>query len=108
MPQSLECLHVHIVFRTKLREPFITPDLAPRLYGYRGGVARGADSPRIAVAGIANHVRLLVSLGRQACLADLVRDLKANSSAWVHETFPECAVRVASRIRYVRGEQVER
>jgi hypothetical protein len=32
-----------------------------------------------------------VALGRQTCIADLVRDLKSNSSRWVHETFPECA-----------------
>jgi REP element-mobilizing transposase RayT len=89
VPQSLACLHVHIVFSTKRREPFITPDLAPRLYSYLGGAARRADSPLIAVGGIADHVHLLVSLGRQTCVADLVRDVKANSSAWVHETFPE-------------------
>lgn len=91
MPQSLASLHVHIVFSTKHREPFITSDLAPRLYGYLGGCARTAASPLIAVGGIADHVHLLVSLGRRTCVADLVRDVKANSSAWVHETFPEHA-----------------
>lgn len=91
MPQSLACLHVHLVFSTKYREPHITPDLAPRLYAYLGGIARRADSPLVAVGGIADHVHLLVLLGRQTCAADLVRDLKANSSAWVHEMFPERA-----------------
>ena len=91
MPQSLVSLHVHIVFSTKHREPFITPDLAPRLYGYLGGIARGADSPLLAIGGIADHVHLLVSLGRVRCVADLVRDLKANSSGWIHEQFPERA-----------------
>jgi putative transposase len=91
MPQSLACLHVHIVFSTKHRESLITPNLAPRLYGYLGGIARGAVSPLLAVGGIADHVHLLVSLGRQTCVADLVRDLKANSSGWVHENFPEYA-----------------
>jgi REP element-mobilizing transposase RayT len=89
MPQSLASLHVHLVFSTKHREPVITPDLAPRVYGYLGGVARGADSPLVAAGGVADHVHLLVSLGRQTCVADLVRELKSNSSGWVHETFPE-------------------
>lgn len=89
MSQLLASLHVHIVFSTKHREPLIAPDLAPRLYGYLGGVARGADSPLVAVGGVADDVHILVSLGRQTCVADLVRDLKANSSAWVHETFPD-------------------
>jgi REP element-mobilizing transposase RayT len=87
VPQSLASLHVHLVFSTKHREPLITPDLAPRLHGYLGGIARGANSPLVAVGGTADHVHLLVSLGRQTCVADLVRDLKANSSGWVHENF---------------------
>ena len=91
MPQSLISLHVHIVFSTKHREPLITPELAPRLYGYFGGIARGADSPLVAIGGVADHVHLLVSLGRVWCVADLVRDLKSNSSRWIHETFPERA-----------------
>jgi putative transposase len=89
MPQSLVSLHVHIVFSTKHRAPLITSDLAPRLYGYMGGIARGAESPLVAIGGVADHVHLLVSLGRVWCVADLVRDLKANSSGWVHEQFPE-------------------
>ncbi|MDY3557458.1 transposase, partial [Gemmata sp. JC717] len=87
MPQSFACLHVHIVFSTKFREPLITPDQAPRLYSYLGGAARIAEAPLIAVGGIADHIHLLVSLGRCGGVADLVRDLKADSSAWVHETF---------------------
>jgi REP element-mobilizing transposase RayT len=89
MPQSLVSLHAHVVFSTKNREPFITPDLAPRLYPYLGGVVRNTGSVLVAVGGMPDHVHLLVSLGRQACVADLVRDVKANSSRWVHETFPD-------------------
>jgi REP element-mobilizing transposase RayT len=88
MPQSLASLHVHVIFSTKHREPLITPDLAPRLYGYIGGVARQTGSVLIAAGGVPDHVHLLVSLGRQACVADLVRDMKSNSSGWVHDNFP--------------------
>ena len=87
MPQSLVSLHVHIVFSTKHREALITPELVPRLYGYLGGIARGADSPVVAIGGVPDHVHILVSLGRRTCVADLVRDLKANSSGWIHEEF---------------------
>ena len=37
MPQSFASLHCHIVLSTKHREPLITGDLPPRLYGYLGG-----------------------------------------------------------------------
>jgi REP element-mobilizing transposase RayT len=35
-----------------------------------------------------DHVHLLVSLERDMAVAELVRVIKANSSKWVHETFP--------------------
>ena len=91
MPQSLVSLNVHVVFSTKNREPLIDRELAPRLYGYLGGIVRNTGSVLLAVGGVEDHVHLLVSLGRQSCVSDLVRDVKSNSSAWVHETFPDRA-----------------
>jgi REP element-mobilizing transposase RayT len=91
MPQSLVSLNVHVVFSTKNREPFIDRELAPRLHGYVGGIVRKAGSVLLTIGGVADHVHLLVSLGRQTCIADLVRDVKSNSSGWVHETFPDRA-----------------
>ena len=91
MPQSLVSLNVHVVFSTKNREPFIDADLTPRLYAYVGGVLRNTGSVLLAIGGVEDHVHLLASLGRQVCIADLVRDVKSNSSGWVHETFPDRA-----------------
>jgi putative transposase len=87
VPQSLASLHVHIIFSTKNREPYITPELMPRLHAYMGGVVREIGSVPVCIGGMPDHVHLLVSLGRQACVADLVRDVKANTSRWTHETF---------------------
>ena len=36
-----------------------------------------------------DHVHLLVSAGREVAIASLVRDLKAGSSRWVHDTYPD-------------------
>jgi putative transposase len=87
MPQSLACLYAHLVFSTKNRESFIVPDLAPRLYAYIGGILRETGSVLIESGGMPDHIHLLVSLGRQASVADTVRTVKSNSSRWVHETF---------------------
>jgi hypothetical protein len=35
-----------------------------------------------------DHMHLLASLNRQTSVADALRVIKANSSRWVHETFP--------------------
>jgi putative transposase len=89
MPQSLVSLTNHVVFSTKNREPFIDADLVPRLYGYIGGIVQNTKSVLLAVGGIEDHVHLLVSLGRTTSIADFIRNVKTNSSLWVHETFPE-------------------
>jgi putative transposase len=88
MPQSFASLHVHVVFSTKHREPLIAGDLAPRLYDYIGGIVRAHGSVLIAAGGMPDHVHLLASLGREISVAEALRTIKANSSKWIHETFP--------------------
>jgi REP element-mobilizing transposase RayT len=89
MPQSFTSLHYHLVFSTKYREPTITPPLRPRLYDYLGGIVRGEGGVLLAAGGVADHVHLLARLHQQTAPADLLRILKANSSKWVHDTFPD-------------------
>ncbi|MBY0229792.1 MAG: IS200/IS605 family transposase [Gemmataceae bacterium] len=88
MPQSLAAIYCHVVFSTKGREPCIEPRLEERLFAYIGGIVGERKSVLLAAGGMPDHLHLLVSLGRTWCVADLVRDLKCNSSKWIHETFP--------------------
>lgn len=76
---------IHIIFSTKLRQPFITDAAAPRLYPYLGGIARHRQCDLLAVGGMPDHIHLLISVHPVVALADLVRDLKANSSRFMHE-----------------------
>jgi putative transposase len=89
MPQSYTCLHYHLVFSTKNRVPTITTTLQPRLWEYLGGIVRGESGFPIQIGGTADHVHLLVTLRQQPSLADFLRILKAGSSGWVHDNFPE-------------------
>ncbi|MBI2190411.1 MAG: IS200/IS605 family transposase [Planctomycetes bacterium] len=89
MPQSFTSLHYHLIFSTKHRLPIITPDLQLRLYEYIGGIVRGQGGYLLAAGGIPDHVHLLASLSKQVAIADSLRDIKANSSGWIHATFPE-------------------
>ena len=43
----------------------------------------------LAAGAMPDHVHLLVSLTREQSLAEVTRLIKANSSKWIHETFPE-------------------
>ncbi len=89
MPQSFVCMHCHIVFSTKGREPWLTDELLPRLFAYIGGIVRAHGSVLVAAGGVPDHVHLLVSLSKESSIADLLREIKANSSRWIHETFPD-------------------
>ncbi len=89
MPQSFTSLHLHIVFSAKRRRKTITADLQPRLFEYLGGILRAEGCVLLAAGGMPDHVHLLISLNKQLAVSELLRTIKANSSKWVHETFPE-------------------
>jgi putative transposase len=78
-------LHYHLVFSTKNRLPLIADAWRGRLHAYLGGVVRNVEGVPEAIGGIADHVHLLVGLRATARLAEVVRDVKAVSSRWVHE-----------------------
>ncbi len=78
-------LHVHVVFSTKAREPFIDATWQPRLHAFLGGTTREFGAVASVVGGVADHVHLLLSIAATTRLADLMRDLKRASSAWVHQ-----------------------
>ena len=88
MPQSYTSLNLHIVFSTKHRQSLITPEIDARLYDYFGGILRKEGCSLLAAGGMPDHVHLLVSLNKQLSVSDALRILKANSSKWIHETFP--------------------
>lgn len=91
MPSTHLSLHYHVVFSTKDRAPFIGAAWRERLHAYIGGVVRNVEGVPEAIGGVADHVHLLIGLRATARLADVVRDLKAVSSRWVHDEIGERA-----------------
>lgn len=89
MPQSYTNLIYHIVFSTKNREPVIIDDVKSRLYDYIGGTVRKQGGIALAINGMADHMHLLRKLRPDRAVSDVLRDLKANASGWMHEVFPE-------------------
>ena len=89
MPHSYTAVLVHIVFATKDRNALIDAFLEDRLHPYLGGIIRDLDGKLLAVNGGEDHRHLLISLNPTRAIAEVVRKIKANSSKWVHETFPE-------------------
>jgi putative transposase len=89
MSDSYTNLLYHIVFSTKDRRPLITPEYEVRLYDYIGGTLRRAGGISLELNGTEDHVHLLAKLRPDRALSDVLRDLKANATGWMHEVFPE-------------------
>jgi putative transposase len=85
MASTYLSLHYHLVFATKNREAIIAPEWRFRLHEYLGGTISGLGGFSQGIGGMADHVHLLVGLKATHCLADVMRELKKSSSAWVHE-----------------------
>jgi putative transposase len=89
MPASFTNLLYHIVFSTKDREPLITEDRQSRLYEYIGGIIRKHGGIALEINGMPDHLHLLAKLRPDEALSSVMRDLKANSSGWMHKLFPD-------------------
>jgi putative transposase len=79
----------HCIFSTKERRKSITPELQDRLRPYLGRIARDSNMKALAIGGIDDHVHMLLSLPSTLAIAKAVQILKANSSKWIYETFPQ-------------------
>ncbi len=89
MSQSFTNLLYHIIFSTKERLPIIMPECQPRLYDYIGGIIRGTGGISLGIEGTEDHVHVLAKLRPDRSLSDVLRDLKANASGWMHDVFPD-------------------
>ncbi|MGH9932379.1 MAG: IS200/IS605 family transposase [Pyrinomonadaceae bacterium] len=89
MGSTFSSLHYHLVFSTKERVPFIKAEWRPRVHSYLGGIIRKMNGVAEIVGGVVDHVHLLVSLRPVHCLADVMRDMKKDSSTWVKENFDQ-------------------
>ena len=89
MSDSYTNLIYHIIFSTKDRRPLIREANQPRLYEYIGGTVRRLGGISMELNGTADHVHLLAKLRPDKALSDVLRDLKANATGWMHDVFPE-------------------
>jgi len=88
MPGTYSQLLLHIVFSTRGREPWISDQLAERLYPYIGGIVRAEKGVLYDIGGVADHVHMYLRWRPDGSVSDLMRTVKSRSSKWVHTEFP--------------------
>lgn len=85
MANTFANLLYHIVFTTKDLMPAIGPEIQERLYEYIGGITRGQSAILLEIGGVHDHVHLLAKLKAETSVAEMVRQIKSNSSKWMNE-----------------------
>ena len=88
MAHTYSNLLVHAFFSTKDRRPGLGAELKPELFSYMGGITTQLRAKPILINGPKDHVHLLFVLPCSLSVADLMEKVKANSSKWLHEWWP--------------------
>lgn len=92
MPQSLADVLIHVVFSTKNRAPFLkSPEVREHLNGYMVGAMDNLGCPPLITRSVEDHLHVLRQLSRTMSISQLVKEIKATSSAWLKEQGPGLA-----------------
>ncbi len=83
MSQSLSKLYVHIIYHIKNNDAYIRPEDEVELYAYMGSIIKQSSSIPIVINGTENHLHILCVMSKNTSLAQLVEDVKRNSSRWI-------------------------
>ena len=82
------CVNLHMIWSTKGRRCLIDPQWNHRLHAYMGSVARFKNARLIEANSRPDHIHLYTSMPSTISIADLINALKANSTRWIRQTFP--------------------
>jgi len=90
--------------RFQYQESFamISKDWRANLHAFLGGIVKDFKGVPLAIGGIKDHVHLLVGLRTTHRLDYVLRDIKADSSSWVHDIVGK-ELPMASRLSWCHG-----
>ncbi len=88
MGSTFHSVHVHAVFACKDRRPLIVAEIQSELFRYIYGLCEKRNCRLVEGGGMEDHVHLLIGLSMTKSIADLLRDIKTNTSRWIHEKWP--------------------
>ena len=84
MPQSLAQVHIHVIFSTKNRMPFLVDaGIRKGMHAYLASIMKAYKSPAQIVGGTADHVHILCALSRTTAVAKVIGEAKRGSSKWI-------------------------
>src|SRR5436190_18990109 len=85
MANTYSQIYIQTVFAVENRQSLITPAFQEDLYKYIAVIIRNQGQKLIAINGVQDHVHILIGLKPAMALADLVRDIKSDSTNFINE-----------------------
>lgn len=85
MANTFSQIYIQTVFAVSNRQSLIKPEFKEELYKYISGIVRNQGQKLIAINGVADHVHILIGLRPAMALADLVREIKADSTNFINK-----------------------
>jgi putative transposase len=85
MANTCSQIYIQTVFAVSGRESLIKPVFKEELYKYIAGIVRNQQQKLIAINAMPDHVHILLGLKPSMALADLVREIKADSTNFINK-----------------------
>jgi len=79
---------IHALFSTKDRRHWLGPQIREELFSYLGGIVNELGGQSLLVNGPRDHVHMLFVQPRALSIASVMEKVKANSSGWVKDRWP--------------------
>ncbi len=78
-------IYIQVVFAVKGRQNLISDKWSEELHKYITGIIAGKEQKSIIVNGVPDHIHAFIGLRPAMAIADLVRDIKNNSSNFIND-----------------------
>lgn len=84
MANTFSQIYIQTVFAVEGRLSLIQPEFKEDLYKYITGIVTNQGQKLISINGVSDHVHILIGLKPAVALADLVREIKADSTNFIN------------------------
>ena len=84
MANTFSQIYIQTVFAVSGRMSLITTDYREELHKYITGIVRNKGQKLLQINGMPDHLHILIGLRPAMAIAELVRDIKSDSSDWIN------------------------
>jgi REP element-mobilizing transposase RayT len=85
MANTFSQIYIQTVFAVENRQSLIKPNFKEDLFKYITGIVKNQGQKLISINAMPDHVHILIGLKPAMALADLVRDIKSDSTEFINK-----------------------